>query len=84
LGVFVFYLARTKQLTPEYLKIVFGLALLILVSTLAGMVLNPLLQMNSSDTEVIVQILTILAALGGAFAQWAFNHRSDSSKKDGD
>jgi hypothetical protein len=80
LGGLVAWWTKLGLLTPDYVKLVFGFVLLILVAAIGGITLSPTLQLTPAESQVTTQILTIVGVLGGAFAQWAFNQKDKGEK----
>lgn len=64
--------ARRNEPTIDELKMLFGLLLLLVVAFLCAAI--ALGQVQEQTSFGLTQIITVLAGLGGGFAQWAFSH----------
>lgn len=81
LGFLVFRWSKQGMLTLDYLKMLFGFALLVMIVLLAA--LTSSMAAVQGGREELTQILTMLSVLSGAFAQWAFSNKEEHGKSNG-
>lgn len=76
IGFMIYKWSLRGVLTTEYLKILFGFMLLLMLAGLAGLIIFENVQ--ASNSAGLEQIITIISVLSGAFAQWAFTQPKES------
>lgn len=65
----------------DELRMLFGFLLLVIVAFIC--VAIALGKVEEQTSFGLTQIITVLSALGGGFANWAFSSRKTEDKKDG-
>ena len=81
IGFLIFRWSMLGILTLEYLKVLFGFVLLLMIVGTAALVVKEGNAMTPKAGEVFSQILTILSVLAGAYSQWAFSQPKEEVKR---
>lgn len=68
-----------RQPTIDELKMLFGFLLLVIVAFLCASI--ALGNVREESSFGLVQMITVLSALGGGFATWAFSARTDPKEE---